>query len=474
MVTRAINNARRVALRLGHGIAHPEEELSRLQRLVVYGYDLAKHGWKQLVRDNAPLMAAALAYRTLFSAVPVMVLALVMARAFYGEEGIRKALNKLMDITGVSEISLVTQTDFGPAPTAPVSAEQQQIVVSQLLEQWINNAVTRMTSLNYGAITVISIGVFIYAAIILLVQVEESFNTVCQAARGRRLMNRLTTYWTLLTLGSLGAAGTVALGRLWADTIARLPDWASWAAGPIEWVGKLGIVWLFLLFAYARMPNTRVKLRLAAVGALVAAILWEVGKGLMIWFIRKTAAGQLEVYGSLALVPILLFWLYCTWHVVLFGLEVAWSIQTVGEARLRQRKGTECVTAIDPSAGVAVMQHLAAAFTRGESMGTDQISRASRLPEILVHQLLQKLGEAGMIHRVVKGADEDTWALARPPHAIGIDEILTVSMRLAPTGTGGPAEIAGPGLAVDDIRAAWLNAMKGRTLSAAPARVTSA
>lgn len=470
-MTRALTAARSVAQRLGHGIAHPEQELDRLQRLVVYAYDLARHGGRQLVRDNAPLMAAALAYRTLFSAVPVLVLALVMARSFYGEEGIRRAFSRVMEFTGINELNFVSNATAaagkaaeasGTGEVAPPTTAETQFVISQIVEQWVNNAVTRMTSLNYGAITAISVLVFIYAALILLVQVEESFNTICQAAKGRRWMTRLTNYWTLLTLGSVGVGATVALGRVWDDFATGVPSWGAWITGPVGTLGKIGVVWLLLLFAYLRMPNTRVRLKPAAVGALVAAVLWEVGKGTLVWFIRKSAGGQLEVYGPLALIPILLFWLYCTWYIVLFGLEVAWAIQTVGEARLREKSEAKqrAITAVDPSAGVALMQHLAAAFAAGKSMRSDQLSHASRMPEALVQALAGKLVEAGLVHRVVNGGagDDESYVLARPPGAIALEEIVASGMKLTPAASGPE------GAGVDEVRAGMLEGVRGRML----------
>ncbi|MFM9957323.1 MAG: YhjD/YihY/BrkB family envelope integrity protein [Phycisphaerales bacterium] len=488
MVARALSTAKHLAQRLGHGITHPEQELDRLQRAVVYSYDLARHGWKMLLRDNAPLMAAALAYRTLFSAVPVLVLALVVARSFYGEEGIRSALNQVMQFTGVTELTIVGQADMldtvvpeaaspapapEPAPTAaaPDQAESQ-IVVAQLIEQWVNNAVTRMTTLNYGAITAISVLVFIYAALILLVQVEESFNTITQAARGRRWLTRLTTYWTLLTLGSVGVGATVAISRLWIEFTSQLPGWLAWAGGAIEIVGKIGVVWLLLLFAYLRMPNSRVRLRPAAIGAVVAAILWEFGKGLLVWFIKKSAGGQLEVYGPIALIPILLFWLYCTWYIILFGLEVAWAIQTVGEAKLRERDEAKKsrISVVDPSAAVAVMQHLAQAFTSGQPMRTDQISRATRIPEVVTQQLTSALCEAGLLHRVATngqnhpGPDDEAFALARPPETIHLDTVLAAAFRLTPIASG--AEPTNGGTApIESIRQQLLDAVRGKTLA---------
>ncbi len=491
MVARALSTAKRFSQRLGHGITHPEQELDRLQRAVVYAYDLARHGWRMLLRDNAPLMAAALAYRTLFSAVPVLVLALVVARSFYGEEGIRRAFNQVMEFTGVTELTIVSPSPLDPAsptpasptpaaptPAAPTHAAdhaETQIVVAQLIEQWVNNAVTRMTSLNYGAITAISVLVFIYAALILLVQVEESFNTITQAARGRRWLTRLTTYWTLLTLGSVGVGATVAISRLWIDFTSGLPAWLAWGGGAIEIAGKVGVVWLLLLFAYLRMPNSRVRLRPAAIGAIVAAVLWEFGKALLVWFIRKSAGGQLEVYGPIALVPILLFWLYCTWYIILFGLEVAWAIQTVNEAKLRERTEAQKsrINVVDPSAAVALMQHLAAAFTRGQAMRLDQLSRATRIPESVTQQLTTALCEAGLVHRVLpagnasapgaQGPDDDAYALAKPPSAIALDAVLAAAMKLTPVASGTDSTEAGTA-PIESLRQHLLASVRGKTL----------
>lgn len=466
-MSRAVQNARRLAQRLGHGIAHPEEELDRLQRLVVYSYDLARHGWRQLVRDNAPLMAAALAYRTLFSAVPVLVLALVVARSFYGEHGIRSAFESASDFLGFNKLTL-SEGAPGAAGADAVGAggaltqEQSQVVVGQLVEQWVSNTVQRFTGLNYSAITAISVLVFVYAAISLLVQVEQSFNTVCLAAQGRRWTSRFTNYWTILTLGSLGVGATVAISRVWIDATNRLPGWAAWAGSPLQSLGKIGIVWLLLLVAYTRMPNTRVRIRTAAVGALVAAVLWEAGKGLLVLFIRKTAGGQLEVYGPLALVPILLFWLYCTWHVVLLGLEVAWTIQTVGEARLRERDRAGQINTVDPTATVAVMRALAGAFARGESLALDQVSRETRIPENLAEQLLRTLHRAGLVHRVSRTQDDEAWALARPPETISLDRVVRAGFELTPA--PGQTEAGGSGETVRAVRDRMLAAIAGQKL----------
>ena len=53
-------------------ITQPRSELTRWQRAARFTYDLGRTGAQQLRRDRASQMAAALAYRTLFSLLPIL------------------------------------------------------------------------------------------------------------------------------------------------------------------------------------------------------------------------------------------------------------------------------------------------------------------------------------------------------------------------------------------------------------------
>ncbi|MBL8746644.1 MAG: hypothetical protein JNK58_09850, partial [Phycisphaerae bacterium] len=76
--------------------------------------DLARFGGRRLMHDNAPEMAAALAYRTLFSLIPVLVISLVIFKAFLSEKDMKTALGQLLEYTGIDKIQL-SQEDNGAA-----------------------------------------------------------------------------------------------------------------------------------------------------------------------------------------------------------------------------------------------------------------------------------------------------------------------------------------------------------------------
>ena len=54
-------------------VTEPRHQLDRTEKTVRFAYDLAIHGWRALRRDNAPQMAAALAFRSIFAMLPVVV-----------------------------------------------------------------------------------------------------------------------------------------------------------------------------------------------------------------------------------------------------------------------------------------------------------------------------------------------------------------------------------------------------------------
>lgn len=391
---------------------------SRLQRTWAYLRDLARHGGRQLVRDRAPQLAAALSYRTVFSLIPVLVLSLIALKAFYGEQGIREALDRVMEYLGFSELSIRT----GGGEDAD---NVTRVEVAQMLQEFIDRATSRVTEINFQAITIVSVGLFLYAAISLLIQIEQAFNQVCKAASGRRLISRLTNYWTLLTLGSIGLVASFFLGDQLTAALENLPPWLAWAATPLGLVIQLGATWLLLLLAYTRMPNTRVELIPAAIGALFSGLLWEGAKSALGTFISVVVKGHTAVYGPLALVPIMLLWVYVTWLIVLFGLEIAYAVQTLRAESLRRRLiGRGGPAVVDSLAAIAVMREVALDFAAGRSSDPDRVASRCGLPESVVDALVDRLREAGLVRRVESPRGESSMTLARPAEGITAAEVL--------------------------------------------------
>jgi membrane protein len=83
---------------------------------------------------------------------------------------------------------------------------------------------------------------------------------------------------------------------------------------------------LAFTFVYLFMPNTRVELRAALVGAFFAALMWQ-GVG---WIFKAFIAGSAKyaaIYSAFATVILFMIWLYLSWLILLIGSSIAFYIQ---------------------------------------------------------------------------------------------------------------------------------------------------
>src|SRR5438105_9864853 len=94
------------------------------------------------------------------------------------------------------------------------------------------------------------------------------------------------------------------------------------------------MVWAGCFLLYVFFPYTDVRYSAAAVGALIAAVLFQLGQWAYVTF-QIGAANYQAIYGALAAVPIFLVWIYIAWSIVLFGAEISATIQRgVGRSAL--------------------------------------------------------------------------------------------------------------------------------------------
>ena len=92
--------------RLGRVMTKPRDELTRFQRTLRFLYDLGRYGARQLQHDRAPQMAGALAFRTLFALLPVLVVGTVVVRAVGGFGDLEERLAALFTRLGLDEFQI--------------------------------------------------------------------------------------------------------------------------------------------------------------------------------------------------------------------------------------------------------------------------------------------------------------------------------------------------------------------------------
>jgi len=408
-------------------IAHPVTELSRAQRFLRFAVDLARHCSRELEQDRAGQMAAALTYRTIFSLVPLLLVSMLTFRLFGDMEA---AFTQLQE-------AAYGFFDFGVESGKPEAA-----ALKQELDQRLREVTLEVAGLRFEGIGVVGAVLFVWAALGLLISLEQSANTIYRAPEGRGWLVRIVIYWTILTLGPLLVFTGLWLARQSFASVEAVPVLGPLLLGVRGW-GVLVASWLFLLLLYKLMPNTNVRKRPALVGSFVAALLLHLSKWGFGLYVSQ-ALPYLRLYGAIGLIPLFLFWVYLNWLITLFGLELAFTLQAMKGRdfeRLEQRLGYLQVS--NPHWLIPMMAAIAKAFGAGRAVGRQDLADELRLPLSAVAELADKLEEAGLIHQVRRRGTEDLeLTLARAPDAIPLASLLELAARLT---VGPDDDRRGPG-----------------------------
>jgi len=486
-----------------HGLlTQPLEELSRAQRTLRYILDFGRYCAQELRADRAGEMAAALTYHTLFSMLPTIVLMLVILQTFVGEverESLKQNVvdfalqwitpqenadhKQPLDTSPADESTLIITPEIGGqspeiSDTANTSSgtqdtddpEDPDIQLAKIRAQMTQNVqdwISKLEQINFASIGIVGVLLFLYAATKLLTTIEHSFNRIFDAPFGRPLYVRLPLYYTSITFAPL----LLLAGQFVQTKIIGIVEQAAQATGQSAgWLGELtalltplATTWLLLLLLYRFLPNTKVSSRAAAVGAFVGALGWIISIEFFKVYVNQQ--GTANIYGALALVPLFLLWLWVTWLIVLFGVEVTYTIQAMDGRRFKSLRTAEDRDVLfDPRWMIPLVAMIGRAFEEGESIRQNELQSETGLPNRAVASLVDMLTRGNIIHHVEHGEPGvPAYTLARPPERIGVDELLELSEKAAMrersrsclTGTD----------VVAQLHTAQINAAKGTTLA---------
>ncbi|MEX0655154.1 MAG: YhjD/YihY/BrkB family envelope integrity protein [Phycisphaeraceae bacterium] len=453
-----------ISQRIRHLLSQPAAQATRWHKAGRFAFDLSRYCARQLYEDRAGEMAAALTYRTIFSLVPFFVLALIVFRAFGGFEVWGEQMQtQIYDYLGISTVAVQQADPDEGEPFATPSIDGEQAADAEqavddppdkeqlrlTLEEVFDQLNEQVSQVSFTSIGVVGLVLLIWAALALAVQVEDCFNQIYQATARRAWHLRVAIYWSLITLGpvllalSLWLTGAVVA---WFDALAVPDPGVPWlwpimgavAGAVFSLLSQLAAflaTWVLLFLLYVFMPNTTVHLRPALIGSMVAAALWEIAKYLFNLYVSN-AVGYKELYGTLALIPLFLFWVYLTWLIVLFGLELTYTLQTLKGRRLKEVEAsakTEHELMIDPRWMIPVMTAVGDGFEAGKAASIADLHERTSLPLRALTKLTDQLRTAGLLHQVqdTSANGDARFTLALPPEMVPVSRLLDLGHLLA-------------------------------------------
>ena len=398
--------------------------LPLVQRTVVRLIQFLIGLWEQFIRDKVIIRASGLAYSSLLATVPLIAVIFSVLTAFGALDELQVKVQKFL------------LSNFLPT---------QQDEMLALVEQFTVNT-TKLGFLGFVFLTL--------AAILLLDSIESNFNDIFHVTSRRRLVSKITAYTSVLVFGTLLIGTSLSISaRIETALLRGMGLDLSWISRQLGWLFPLVLAFFAFLFLYMVVPFTRVRFKSAVIGAATSAVLFEVGKHLFADWVGQSVRYS-TVYGSLAVVPIFLIWLYITWIVVLIGLEIAFTHQHF-MTLLRSRAVRDGPEGDRVGTGLRLFTLVAQRFETGEDPPTcDQLSRRMLVPLDTVENRINRLDEVGLIRRVALGSDTEGVVPARPPDSVIVSEVIEAFQpQLMDPGPNRAVEEA-----VNDVLGGFLNA----------------
>jgi membrane protein len=271
--------------------------------------------WTGLFENHITTRAAALSYSSLLGLGPLVAIALLVAGF---------TLNQNDPVVAVSTVNGVIKF------IAPQVVQYDRLTATPQVLQMLNSFIVNSRSGAIGALGVLTL---IIIVIQLFTSVENSFNAVWGVRRGRSWLTRIVFYWTILTLGtvlffvSLTALSAAAFVNVFVE---KLPFGDELVKGLVQMLPAFSVLMVIIILAifYRYIPNTRVLWPAAFCGAIVVAALLFLNNYLAFLYFKRVVMQQ-SLYGSLGLMPVLVFGMFIFWFFVLIGGQISYAVQNV-------------------------------------------------------------------------------------------------------------------------------------------------
>jgi membrane protein len=340
--------------------------------------------------DRCPQIAGSLTYTTLLALVPMFAIAVAMLSALPFFEDVMVQIKVFLLLNLLPEIAYT--------------------IITVYMEQFARNA---------ARLTTVGIGVLFVMAIALMFTIDRSLNAIWRVAHARPYWVSVIGYAVLLVSAPLLIGVSMSMTTYLVTLSLRFasvpPEAGSILIRAVP--ATMSAIAFFLLFRI--IPHRHVPWRHALVGGAVSAVLFEVAKELFAAYVRYAPAYHL-IYGTFALVPIFLIWVYLSWLVVLFGAELTASLEFWEGGRWKR------ATTVDVRFREAVAVGRRLVEARGEAIAFERLRMDTGIPKRELEDTLERLAQSGMVKR-----DGPLIALAREPGGITLAALYDAAAREA-------------------------------------------
>ena len=265
-------------------------------------WSLAQETLKSWSDDYASSMGAALAYYTMFSIAPLLLIVISVAGLFFGEQAARgEILDQLEGLMGAYGAHAVQ------ALLASVNHPQAGVLA-----------------------TLLGVGALLIGATTVIGELQNALDRIWRAPQRNThtglfkwAHSRLMSLGMIMGIGfllmvSLVASALLAIVQRW---FGRYLDLGA-AASAVDFVVSFGFITVAFAMIYKLMPRVRVAWGDVWIGAVVTSLLFTVGKMAIGLYIGRSAVAS--TFGAAASLVAMVVWVYWSAQIFLLGAEFTW------------------------------------------------------------------------------------------------------------------------------------------------------
>ena len=250
--------------------------------------------------------ASALTYSTLLAIVPIMAVVFAVARGFgynkYIEDWFREAL-----------------------------ASQPQ--AAEIIIGFVNSYLVHTKS---GIFLGVGLVFMLWTVIMLINNIEQTFNYIWQVKKPRSLFRTITDYMAMFLLVPIIIVITSGLSIFIATVSDNIEGYVLLAPVMRFFIALLPYLFMSAVFValYVFMPNTKVKFSCAIVPGILAGVAMQI---VQLFYIHSQiwVSSYNAIYGSFAALPLFMLWVQISWTICLFGAELCYTSQNLEDYAFR-------------------------------------------------------------------------------------------------------------------------------------------
>ena len=323
--------------------------------------------------------AAALTYSTLLAIVPILAVVFAIARGF--------GYNKYIEVWFRDALSSQPQA-------------------ASVIIDFVNSYLVHTKS---GVFLGIGLLFMLYTVLMLVSNVEDSFNEIWQVKKPRSIFRTFTDYLAMFFLFPIIIVITSGISIFLATVADQMPNFLllGWFVRfLIDLIPYVLMSGMFIAL-YIFMPNTHVRLVNVIVPGILAGFAMQ---ALQIIYIHSQIllSSYNAIYGSFAALPLFMLWVQISWTICLFGAELCYTNQNLDYYDY-DANTSEISHRYRMMLSALLMSRISRRFANGQKpYSAFQLSQETTIPIRFVNDLLFDLVEAGMLIEVTNDEKGET------------------------------------------------------------------